>query len=253
MIHDALSHRHLREVAVTICAVNTCTNMRRMIESHVGLFEKTIDALPRQIFLPLRVLAQGLNAFIRCVTDILMTAHAKIHARNSRTRASRCTRVAVRAVNSDLVYVMNLVRKIDRLLRLWLDAEEVLRGVTECLVRGRKSGRTPSLGRIRVDGRARVSRDVWPPATESNEGKGNEQRDHSNPRVDAGRIRLHSPQKKSARLNRFVPPFVVLLYGQNLKNSRLTPGATPGSQQNPRTYHTPSGVATPPPRQSIML
>jgi hypothetical protein len=120
--HRPLGHRHLRDVAVARCALNARPNVRRMIETHMRFFKESINALPWDFFLALRVIAQGLNAHVLHIADIFVTAHAHIDARNPGTRTGSHTGVAFVAFDPDFVESVNLVRKIDGLLRLGLDA-----------------------------------------------------------------------------------------------------------------------------------
>jgi len=120
--HRPLGHCHLRDIAVTRSALNAGANVRRMIETHMRFFGKSVHALPWDFFLALRVIAQGLNARVPHITDIFVTGHAHINARNPGTRTGSHTGMAFVAFDADFVESVNLVRKIDGLLWLGLDA-----------------------------------------------------------------------------------------------------------------------------------
>src|SRR6185369_7682617 len=122
VVHSSLSHGHLREIAMTRRALNTRANVRRVVETHMRLFNKSVNALPRNLFLALRVIAQFLNARVFLIADILMTTHAHIDARNSGERPGSHAGMAVLTLDSDFVEVVNLVRKINWLFRLGFDA-----------------------------------------------------------------------------------------------------------------------------------
>jgi hypothetical protein len=122
VIHSSLGHCHLRDIAVACRALDARANVRRMIEAHMCFFEKSVNALPRDFFLALRVIAQSLNAGVLRIADIFMTTHTHIDARNSGARPGSHTGMTFMAFDADFVEGVNLVRKIDGLLRLGLDA-----------------------------------------------------------------------------------------------------------------------------------
>ena len=131
MTRDAKAHRvlyrfpghcHLRDIAVTRCTLDTCANVRRMIETHMCFFEKSVNTLPGQFFMAFRIIAQRLNACVLHIADVFMTAHAEIDARNSGARTGSHTGMTFMAFDSDFIDGVNLVWKIDGLLRLGLDA-----------------------------------------------------------------------------------------------------------------------------------
>lgn len=86
VIYGTLRDRHLRQVAMTHRAIDSCADMRSVIESHVRLFVKSINTLPWQLFAALRVIAQHLNAPIICVADVLVACHAEVDARDAGAR-----------------------------------------------------------------------------------------------------------------------------------------------------------------------
>jgi hypothetical protein len=159
VIHDALRHRHLRDIAVTGDTFDLRADVRRMVETHVRLFVESVDALPRHVFIPFRVIPQRLDAGIRWIPEILMAIHADVDAGNSGARALLDAKMAVGASDTD-VGGMNLMREIDRLLRAGPDVEKVPGGVAETAMRRGKFGRTPPLRHVRIDGPRRVLRYV---------------------------------------------------------------------------------------------
>ena len=159
VIHHPLGHGHLCEVAMARRAIYLRADMRGMIETNMRLLDESIDALPRHVFVPFRMIAKGLDSRIGCVSDVFMTRHAYIDAGNSGARAFLDARMAVRASHTD-VGGMNLMREIDRLLRAGPDVEKVPGGVAETAMRRGKFGRTPPLRHVRIDGPRRVLRYV---------------------------------------------------------------------------------------------
>src|SRR3989442_2879777 len=159
VIDDALGDRHLREVAVAVRTVDIGADVGRMVEPHVRFSEESINPLPGNVFAALRVGPQRLDSWIGRVSDVFMTAHADIDARNSCPRARLHSRVTGVAEHSDVI-CMNLMREIDRLLRLWPDIAKLFGGIPERGVRCGESRRTPSLRRIWVGGQFRVPRPV---------------------------------------------------------------------------------------------
>ena len=117
VIDDAQRNRHLCKISMTSDAIHLRADVRRMVETHVRLFVESVDALPRHVFVPLCMVAQRLNAWIRLIPEIFVTVHADIDTGNSGARALLNAKVAVGASDAD-VGGMNLMRKIDRLLRL---------------------------------------------------------------------------------------------------------------------------------------
>ena len=129
VVHYALRDRHRSQVAVTGRAIHSSAHVRRVIEAHVRLFKKTVNALPRRLFASLRMLAQSLNSRIRRVTDAFMTRHTEINARYAGPRPALDAGVAFLAFDPDLINVMDLMREVDRLLRLRPDIQEMLRRI----------------------------------------------------------------------------------------------------------------------------
>ena len=118
VVDDALCNGHLPDVAVTRHTFHTGPDVRSMIESHVRFLEKPIDTLPRHVFTALRIISQRLNALVPRVANVFMTSHTEVDAGQTgpRTRSHSC--MAILAFDADLVDDVNLMRKIDRLLRL---------------------------------------------------------------------------------------------------------------------------------------
>ena len=117
VIDDAQRNRHLCKISMTSDAIHLRADVWRMVETHVRFFAESVDALPRHVFVPLCMVAQRLNAWIRLIPEIFVTVHADIDTGNSGARALLNAKVAVGASDAD-VGGMNLMRKIDRLLRL---------------------------------------------------------------------------------------------------------------------------------------
>ncbi len=103
-------------------AIDAGSNVRRVIESHMGFLDESIHTLPRHLFSSLRMIAKRLNSRIVGIANVFMTSHAKTDAWNSGTCAAVHARMALVALDSDLVNLMNLMREVDRLLRFGLDA-----------------------------------------------------------------------------------------------------------------------------------
>jgi hypothetical protein len=80
VIHREFRYRHLRQVAVAHRTIDSGSDVRSVIESHMRLFVESINTLPRQIFAALRVIAQRLNAAIIGVANVLVATHAEINA-----------------------------------------------------------------------------------------------------------------------------------------------------------------------------
>src|SRR5437762_1925468 len=78
VIDDALGDRHLRQVPMTRGAIHLRANMRRMVESQMRFFDKSINALPWHVFAALRMIAKRLNSRVLGVPNILMTRHTVI-------------------------------------------------------------------------------------------------------------------------------------------------------------------------------
>ena len=150
MIHNALRYRHLGHIPMTRRALDLRPDMRRMVEPHMRFFEKSIHPLPRHVFVSPGMIAQCLDARIGRITDILMTRHADIDARNSGTSSFFDAKMAIGTTDSD-VGCMNLMWKIDRLLGGGLDAQEMSRRIAETGMCGRKCRRTPSPRQIRIE------------------------------------------------------------------------------------------------------
>jgi len=159
VIHDALRHRHLRDLSVTSDAIDLRADVRRMVETHVRLFVESVDALPRHVFVPLCMVAQRLDTRIGLIPEIFVTVHADIDTGNSGARALLNAKVAVGASDAD-VGGMNLMRKIDRLLRLGSDVKKMFRGIAETAMRRCKFRRAPPLRHIRINSPSLELRDV---------------------------------------------------------------------------------------------
>ena len=85
MIDDALGVVHLSNISMARRARNFGANVRRMIETHMGLVIPPVNALPRNILTPFVVCNHLLNdRRIRC--DELVTNHAFLDSGN------RCNR-----------------------------------------------------------------------------------------------------------------------------------------------------------------
>jgi hypothetical protein len=151
MIHNPLSDRHLTEIPMTGCAIHLRPDMRRMVETHVRLFDKSIDALPGHIFVPLRMIPERLDPRVGRIPDVLMTRHADIDAGNSGARALFDPEMTIRAAHADVDRV-NFMRKVDWLLGLGFNAQEMAGGIAEGRMRRGESGRTPPLRRVRING-----------------------------------------------------------------------------------------------------
>jgi len=156
MIHNALRYRHLGHIPMTRRALDLRPDMRRMVEPHMRFFEKSIHPLPRHVFVSPGMIAQCLDARIGRITDILMTRHADIDARNSGTCSFFDAKMAVGTVDSD-VGCMNLMWKIDRLLGGGLDAKEMSRRVAETRVCRCECGRTPPPCQVRIERPVRIT------------------------------------------------------------------------------------------------
>ena len=125
VIDRALRHGHLREIAVTGRALDLSENVRRMFESHVGFFEKSVNAFPRHVFATLCVISQRLNARIGSIADVFMTRHAEVDAWYARSRAAFGAGMTLPALDPGFVECMNFMRKFDRLMRLRLNAQKM--------------------------------------------------------------------------------------------------------------------------------
>ena len=121
VIDGALGDGHLRQIAMTGRALDFRTDMRRMIEPDMRFPDESVNPLPGKVFSALRSFAQRLDSWIGSVANVLMTAHADIDARNYSPRAPADAGVTRIAIDPDIVR-MDLMRKIDRLLRFRPDA-----------------------------------------------------------------------------------------------------------------------------------
>ena len=195
VVHGPLGNRHLRKIAMTHRAIDTRADMRRMIETHVRFFKKSVDALPCQVFAALRVRTKQLNASITVIADGFMTTHADVDARNARTCASFYTGMTFDAFDADFIECMNIVRKLDRLLRFGLDAEKVPRGISETRMRRRENRRTPSLGGIRIRGPARITLNVRLLSAPDRSRENYEQHHRSHASAACSKTRLHCSRK----------------------------------------------------------
>ena len=86
-----------------------------------------------------------------------MTAHTYVDAGNSGPRALLHSRMAGIASDSDIIG-MDLVGKIDWLLRLGPDIEEIPGCGLKCRMRRREDRRTPPPRHVRIGGAGAVSR-----------------------------------------------------------------------------------------------
>ena len=157
VIDHALRNRHLHQITVTSRTLHLRPDMRRVIESHVSLSDESVDTLPGKVFSTFRMIAQRLDSRITRVPNILMTAHADIDARNSRSRPLAHAGMAGITIDADIIG-MDLMREIDRLLRLGLDVQEISGRISESRMRSSKYRRTPSLGDVWIGDPLRVSR-----------------------------------------------------------------------------------------------
>src|SRR5262245_25805442 len=89
-----------------------------------------------------------------------MTEHAGVGARKARPGSGLHALVTGVALDAAFVECVNLVRKVDRLLRLWLDAEKMFGGVAEAGVGCGECRRTPTSRRVRIRRRARIAGDI---------------------------------------------------------------------------------------------
>jgi len=144
VVYDALGDRHLREIAVAGRAINLRADMRSVVETDVRFLVESVDALPCHVFVAFGVIAQSLDPRIRRISEVFMARHTDIDARNSGPRALFDALMAIRASHSDVDGV-DFMRKIDRLLRLGADADEMFGGVAEAGMRRCECGRSPSL------------------------------------------------------------------------------------------------------------
>src|SRR5262249_15301818 len=96
-----------------------------------------------------------LDARVCRITEIFVTRHADIDARNSGAGALFDALMTIRAFDSD-IDGMDFMRKIDRLLRLGLDAKEMSGGVAEAGMCRRKCRRTPAFLHIGIVGPCRI-------------------------------------------------------------------------------------------------
>src|SRR5262245_32127261 len=83
VIDHALGNRHLSEVPMAVGAIHLGPDVGRMIEPDVILRDKSINPLPGQILALLGRRADGLDARILLIADILMAAHAHIDTGNA--------------------------------------------------------------------------------------------------------------------------------------------------------------------------
>jgi len=150
VVDHALGHGHLRDIAVTSGTIDPGPNVRGVIESHMRFFEESIYTLPRQVFTTLRGRPKKLNPRIFIIANVFMTSHAEIDARQPGARALRHTRVTFGAFDSDFIDVMDVVRELDRLFWLGLDAQIVSGSVAVGGVRSRECRGTPALRGVRV-------------------------------------------------------------------------------------------------------
>src|SRR5688572_9125505 len=88
MVYNALRHGHLLDISVTRRACDFSTDVRRMIEPNVRLFEESVHALPLNVFAPFGLVSKSLDSGIGLVADVLVTTHADVDAGNARNRAS---------------------------------------------------------------------------------------------------------------------------------------------------------------------
>jgi hypothetical protein len=149
VVDHPLRHRHLLDISMTRRAGDLRTDVRRMIESNVRLFEKSIHTLPRHVFAAFGVISKRLDSGIRLVTDVLVTAHAYVDARNARNRTSPNPGVTVVTADTN-IQCMNIMRKFDRLPGLRPEVDEMSGGLSDRLVSGAESRRTPSANLVRV-------------------------------------------------------------------------------------------------------
>ena len=99
MIHFAFCDRLLPHIAMTDRTIDSRPDMRRVIESHVRGWLKTIDALPRNVFAPRAVGGELLNLWI-ARSNHLVAGHAEVDVRDSRVRALIDADVAIGALHT---------------------------------------------------------------------------------------------------------------------------------------------------------
>ena len=157
VIDGALGDGHLREIAMAGRALDFGPDMRRMVEPDVGFPDESVNPLPPNVFSTFRMVAQSLDSRIAGIANILMTTHTDIDARNSRPRALAHTCVTGVAKDADIVG-MDLMRKIDRLLRPGLDIKKTLGRIAQGRVRSGKYRGTPSFGNVWIGYPLRISR-----------------------------------------------------------------------------------------------
>ena len=103
VIHRALRDRHLGQVAVAHRAIDSGSNMRSVIESHMGFFVKSVNPLPRHVFAALRVISQHLNALIVGIADRFVATHAKVNAWNAGARPGLHSDVTFLTLDADFI------------------------------------------------------------------------------------------------------------------------------------------------------
>src|SRR5262245_37433866 len=126
VIHCPLRHSHLRNFPMAHDAVDLRANVCRMVETDMRLFKKSVDTLPGHVLTPFGMVAQLLNPRIVRVADVFVTTYAEVDAGNPSACAGSDAAMAVLAFDSNLVKRVDVVWKIDRLLRLRFDVEKVL-------------------------------------------------------------------------------------------------------------------------------
>src|SRR5262249_20720463 len=101
-------------------------------------------------FVTFGMIAQCVDSRIGRITDVLMTGHADIDARNSCTYSFFDAKMAIGTTDSD-VSCMNLMCKIDAMLGGGLHAQQMACRAVETGVIGRKRRRVPSPRQMRIE------------------------------------------------------------------------------------------------------
>ena len=134
-VDDADCGRLLSHVPVARLAIDSGTDVGRVVELDVGRLTVVVDALPGYIFASLEVSREFPD--LRTVGgNELMARHAEPHARQFGVRTRVYSGVAVDALHA--VRQVDLVRIGDGLDRRPASPEEVPNGIERCTVRRRE-------------------------------------------------------------------------------------------------------------------
>ena len=109
-----------------------------MIKSYVRFFKEAVHPLPDNVFPAFSLCPKKLNARVFSLSDMFMTAHAEVDTGQTGARSRFHAGMAFLALNSDLVERVNFMRKINGLLRLRPDLQEMFRRVGETGMSRRK-------------------------------------------------------------------------------------------------------------------